>query len=379
MPENKSCVSCGREIPKTAGACVFCGTRQHVSQLRNTAVMTAFKPQEAAAASPPASAAPEVAPDAAMDPDAEPAPDAAVKKPPVHPSQTDDTLTNLAPLAREAVAAAAEAQAAPEPPASPDKVPTEQELERARLRAARHAGHAATRFVMIAAGVTLFVLFGMNATLLGAFGGHQLVLATFYLVGGVVLLGGATLPLPDRIRAAVATVIGAVPLFVAPAMVSLDGWRGFTAALVVLTLPGALLLRARVRRSRLARGLVALCIGLTALIYVVPVEGLVPVSLPISLLGTGSIDAIIVGAISLLPLGLVLATLSVFLPPRSTGGGNVWAPLVLLAVAGSVVMTGFAGGPRSDLALVHLGVGLLAAGATASLGVAQLLDVDATA
>ena len=227
------------------------------------------------------------------------------------------------------------------------------------------------RAVMIVAGAALLVLFAKNAPLLGALGGNQLVLAYYQLVGGLLLAAGGLLPLPGKVRAAVAALAGAVPLFVAPPLVELDGWRGLAAALLILLLPGALVLRQRVTGSLLSRALVVGAVGVAFLIYLVPVGGVVPLKAALGLFATGQINEIVSGAITLLPLLLVAGTLTALLPSSSSGFGVGWAVLLLLAVSGSVVLAG-----HGDQSLFQLGVAILAAGSAAAVGVAQLLDVE---
>jgi hypothetical protein len=228
---------------------------------------------------------------------------------------------------------------------------------------------------MLGGGLALLALFLVDLSLLGALGGVPLVLAIYYLMGGLLLLASPLLPMPTRLRAALATAVGAVPLFViGPYVGGMGGWRGLAAALVLLVLPGALLLRARATASRLARGLVAAAVVLCALIYLVPDDGVVPLSLAFGLIGSGSLTGMITGVFFLLPLALAACTLTAFAGPGSTGLGTLWASLVLLNAAGAVIIGGEL---RDDQSLVHLGVGLLAAGAASAVGVADLLDLDA--
>jgi len=294
-------------------------------------------------------------------------------------SQTRNTLFNLADASRsavEATARAAEALQAPDAPAPPVAVgaaaPEAGVAEAALPPVAEHGWSRLSRVTMLAGGVALLVLFLVDVSLLGALGGVPLVLAIYYLMGGLLLLASPLLPMPDRLRAALATAVGAVPLFVTgPFVGGMGGWRGLAAALVLLVLPGALLLRARVTASRLARGLVTAAVVLCGLIYLVPDDGVVPLNLAFGLISSGSLTGMITGVCFLLPLGLAVCTLTVFAGPGSTGLGTLWACLVLLNAAGAVIIGGEL---RDDQSLVHLGIGLLAAGAAAAVGVADLLD-----
>jgi hypothetical protein len=231
---------------------------------------------------------------------------------------------------------------------------------------------------MVAAGAALLVLFALESPLLGALGGPQQILVYCYIVGGLLLAAGGLLPMPRRLRAAVATLASAGPLFVAPPCVDLVGWRGLVAAVIILVLPGALLLRARHTSSTTARAVVVVAVVLTALLYLVPVHGAMPIGVLLQQLSSGDIGAMIAGALPLAPLVLVTCTLAALSSPPSTGGGRVLAVLILLAVSGALVLLGGIQKP-SNLSLVHLGVGVLGAGAAAAVGVAHLLDLDSLA
>lgn len=380
MSDSAACGNCGAPLPEGAAACLGCGARAGSTKLRPTATMQAVGFEDLGL--------PSSDPIDAAAGEANPAPrPTATRKSPPHPSQTDDTLFDLTDTARAAVEAArrqeaervaaeiakaqaAEAEAAQ---AARDAVASE---EQRRARAAEVWPRVA-RSVMVVGGVVLLSLFGLAMPLLGALGGVQLVLAFYYLVGGIILASGALLPLPARLRAAFATLVGSVPLFVAgPLVADLGGWRGLSAALVILILPGALLLRARVTSSRPARLLVGLAVLLALLVYLVPADGLVPLRAALRLLASGDLTGMLTGVFFVAPLGLVLLTLTAFAGKGSTGYGNLWACLVLLVAAGAVMIEGQS---RSDLSLTHLGIGLLAAGAAAAVGVADLLDLDAQA
>ena len=151
------------------------------------------------------------------------------------------------------------------------------------------------------------------------------------------------------------------------------GGAGLAAAAVVLVLPGALLLRARVTGSRAARLLVGAAVALALAVYLVPYEGVVPLRAVWGLLTSGSLTDALIGVFFLLPLGLASLTLTAFAGEASTGYGTLWACLVLLNASAAVVI---AGRLREELSLVHLGIGLLAAGSAAAVGVADLLDLD---
>jgi hypothetical protein len=253
------------------------------------------------------------------------------------------------------------------PPAEAAPAPTSTEKGRYRWS-------ALARTVMVIGGLALVGVFAAGSSLLVSLVGPQLVLAKYYLVGGLLLAAGGVLSLPDKLRAALATLVGAVPLFVAaPVVGGLAGWRGLAAAMVFLLLPGSLLLRARGTGSKLASLLVVVCVGLAVAIYVVPDGGVVPLEVIIKQLRSGSLTYALGGLFFLAPLALVTATLTA-LGRESSTLGNLWASLVLSTAAGAIVLAGVS---REDPSLIHLGVGLLAAGAATAVGVGQLLDVDA--
>ncbi|MSP63826.1 MAG: hypothetical protein EXR72_26465 [Myxococcales bacterium] len=228
------------------------------------------------------------------------------------------------------------------------------------------------RAVMAMAGVVLLGLYATSYPLMVALAGPQLVLQHYALVAGLVLIAGGLMTLPTRFRAGLAAAVGVIPLFVVgPSVGGFGGWRGLAAAMVFCLLPGALLLRSRATESKLARGLVAGGVALVALLYVVPVDGVVPFSAVWSLLVSSSFAGVLTGAIFGAPLLLAAAALTAFAGRDSTGFGALWAALVLLLGPGAIIAAGVA---DDETSLVHIGVALLAAGATAATGVAELLD-----
>src|SRR5205807_2206129 len=141
--------------------------------------------------------------------------------------------------------------------------------------------------------------------LLVSLAGAQLVLAMYYLVGGLLLVTGALLPLPPRLRALSATLVGAVPIFVAAPVLELAGWRGLSAALVFLALPGALVLRARSAEARLPRAVVPLAVLVALAVYLVPDDGVMPLAAFIGHIRSGSLTFALAGLFFLVPLVLV--------------------------------------------------------------------------
>jgi hypothetical protein len=301
-----------------------------------------------------------------------------------------EAAARAAAAAREAEKAAAEAaksaeaakaEPAPAEPAKPAETQKESPKaaeakesaeEEAPARAARVAWRPVGRAVMAVAGIVLLAQYVSAYKLMVSFVGPHLILQQYSLVGGLLLLAGGLLRLPPRVRAALAAVAGAVPLFlVGPMLGGFGGWRGLAAAVVFLVMPGALLLRARATDSKIARLLVAFAVGLIALLYFSPVEGVVPVSAAWSLLASGSVSGILTGGIFLAPLGLGVLALTAFAGRDSTGFGTLWACLVLLLGPGAIMAAGMVG---DEASLVHVGIAALAAGATAAVGLAQLLD-----
>jgi hypothetical protein len=267
-----------------------------------------------------------------------------------------------------AAAATAPAPAAEEPAAADDDEADEDE----RPEASQAAWQAVGRAVMSLAGLVLLGLYLSSYKVMVAFAGPQLVLQQYSMVGGLLLLVGGLIRLPPRVRAGLAALVGAVPLFLAPPTVGgFGGWRGIAAAAVFLVLPGALLLRARATESKLARGLVALGIVLIGLLYLVPEDGATPVAAAWLLISSGSLAKLVTGLIFLAPLLLALLALTAFAGSDSTGFGTLWACLVLLIAPGAIIVAGLASDEGSA---VHVGVALLAAGATAAVGLSQLLD-----
>ena len=285
------------------------------------------------------------------------------KQPPVGENRAPEALGGSSP-------ATASTPALPEPAAEPvGDLPFEEE-EHPPATVVSWA--IVSRSVMALAGIVLFALYVSSHRLMVAFARPQLVLEQYFLVAAAVLFAASLMRLPTRFRAGLAVAIGAVPLFlVGPSVGGFDGWRGLGAALVFLLLPGALFLRARSTDSTLARVLIGISIALVGLLYPFPDDGVVPVAAAVSLLSSGSVAGALTGGIFLSPLVLALLALTAFASPESTGLGALWACLVLLLAPGAIIVAGFA---DDDAALVHVGVALLATGATVAVGLAQLLD-----
>src|SRR2546428_553892 len=113
--------------------------------------------------------------------------------------------------------------------------------------------------------------------------------------------------------------------------------------------------------SKLARALVGMAVALIALLYLAPVEGVMPVKMAWGLLASGSLPHLATGLVFLSPLVLGLLALTAFAGSDSTGFGTLWACLVLLLAPGAIVVAGLA---ADEASWVHLGIALAAAGAT---------------
>lgn len=412
MAAKKKCSSCGKSIPGTARVCVFCSARQPADDApaaeaeASPAESAAAAGAQASAASAPANLdkqaneaarrATAVTPTAVdrvgqlAPPNGAGAPAAEQPRPPANtaereaakaaPSQTNNTLFGI--RVDDVMAAAAAHAAAEAAPAAETTAPRvaktalaeteaddEGDEEEASAAAIAHAW--ITRAVMVLAGAVLLAQYASSYRVMVSFVGTPLFLQQYSLVAGLLLLATGLIRLPPRVRAALGALVGGVPLFlVGPSVGGLGGWRGVGAGLAFLVLPGALLLRARATDSRLARGLVALAVALVALLYLAPADGVMPVSAAWSLVTSNNLGGALTGIIFLAPLALAAAALSAFAGRDSTALGTLWACLALAVAPGAIIVAGVV---ADEGEWVHVGVALLAAGATAAVGVAQLL------
>lgn len=188
--------------------------------------------------------------------------------------------------------------------------------------------------------------------------------------------GLAVLPFPYVVRAAASTllgvfllglgVVGAGPL----GALALDGEQtnNVARAIALLFLPAALLFRARYRAYPRAR--LVLSVGLVAALPFAVASGLVLANVGAPLLERAG---------AAVDIGVLLSGLFGFMGADTTGGGSVWAALVLTVLPANVLLT------ELDVIRHHLAnhvgwlacggaaVGTAAAAALATIGTYQTL------
>ena len=114
------------------------------------------------------------------------------------------------------------------------------------------------RLIPGVAGLLLAVLFIRTHRLLVSFSGVTLALHVGLLVGGMALLAAALLPMPSRLRGAIAAALGAVGVLLAvPSLWGMGSWRGLAIVGGICALPGGLLLRSRGGGRGVTRALIA--------------------------------------------------------------------------------------------------------------------------
>lgn len=373
MSAKKNCAACGKQIPDVAVVCVFCSAKQPSADPELT------EPAAAAATA----AATDVVSKHQTDPtligikasDVEAALADGGGEPAHAPSPDGGTngASSTRPTATMAALTEATSEAAiPEPTVEPPTTTRRQPI----IDVEPWGGLG--RLIMGIGGGVLVALFfcpwhGVSSwQLLETLAGAEFVRQLFYLTGGVVLMACALLPLPFVFRAAVGTVVAAMPVLLGASGV-IEGWRGVVATLAILGLPATHLLRSRAQSSPLARALVLAAVAAVALLYVLPVSSVVPIALIFKMMVSG-VGAAIFAVFLLIPL--VFAALSLFgvLGRDLTDIAVLLSVLILLWAPVGMALRGIM---IEDATQLYVAVGLLWASATAALSLAQLLSVAA--
>jgi hypothetical protein len=178
------------------------------------------------------------------------------------------------------------------------------------------------------------------------------------------------LPFSYSVRAAIAGSIGATLIGLgangAGPLVIATSHSDLARLVALVALPGALLFRARYRAYHRARWVL-----LTALLACVPFV----IDRAMSVAGGG--DSALLRAGAAADVVIILTGLFGFMGDYTTGGGSVWAALVIAVLSGSIALRQL--GPRAlpnGTALVHLGASVTTACAAtlATIGVFHLLS-----
>lgn len=191
------------------------------------------------------------------------------------------------------------------------------------------------------------------------------------VVAGLALLA-ALVPAPYAARAMAATIAGLVPLVVGTqgrgplAALSAEGVTPATLGLVLIaTVPGVLLFRARYRAFKAARVILA-----AALVAALPALALVATQVIAA--QAPLLDRI--GGVALIAASLL--SVAGFMGAETSGGCTLWAGLILLTHASRLAMRGFeASGGAERYTLWATALGELMATTLVAVGVFQLLAV----
>lgn len=258
----KPCTTCGQQIPQAAAICSACGV----------------------------SSAPGPAPGAGPGPATGAGPATAVGELLAEP--------------------ASEAEERPGPPPPPPPRAPVYSLGTAVTEGARAPFGGRLRLLHGLAGVALTAVFLLpwNETqswhMLPYLRGLDFLRQLWFLAAGTLLLSTAALPVPAVFRAAAGAVLGVFGLSLGGVMLS--PFQGALAMLVVVTLPGALLCRTRMKQARLPRLLGLMSVLALFALYLAPREHAPPLRVAVDLLLYKQDDmARFIGTYLLLPLPLV--------------------------------------------------------------------------
>jgi hypothetical protein len=378
MSAKKTCAACGKQIPDVAVVCVFCSAKQPTAdpELADSA------PETATAAA--TVAATEMVSKHATDPtligikasDVQAALDEKKDPPPATaeaPANGTSGAHAAAVAAAPELAARAPAAEIPEPTVEAPPIIT----RRLPMIEAEPWGGLGRLIMGIGGGVLVALFFcpwhGVSSwQLLETLSGADFVRQLFYLTGGIVLFASAILPLPFVFRAAVGTIVAAMPVLLGAGGV-IEGWRGVVAALAILGLPATHLLRSRAQSSGAARLLVVAAVAAVVLLYVVPVSSVVPVAVIGKMMGAG-FGAAIFAVFLLIPLVFAALSLIGVLGRDLTDIAVLLSVLILLWAPVGMALRGIM---IEDATQLYVAVGLLWASATAALSLAQLLSLAA--
>lgn len=246
----------------------------------------------------------------------------------------------------------------------------------------RAAGALAGLAMLGGAGALLAQL-GLEAAL--ALDEVSLLALAFPLLGGLVAVLGAALPLPAVMRAAIIALVGAISVMllsvaeVAPVALVGDPTRRLLMALC-LALPMALIWRARGQGSFASRVALLLGVALVALNYALLGIGPTPtgsgLEAALAELQSGEVSRVLLGGLGLLPLALLLPALTGLLGGRARLAG-VWAGgllgwLLVFCAALGVISAGPAQAPAL-LGWVGLGGLVFGAALAVCAGLAEAL------
>jgi hypothetical protein len=261
-----------------------------------------------------------------------------------------------------------------EPPSEVHHAPPNLILASEALReevAPLEPGRGAGRAVTGAVGLSLALLGLALRGGIGPMGAREAASLSFAAAGAAIAL--AAFPLPYAVRAAAVAALGVVLMLLGEggfgpvAGLSLGSGPGTDLArLVVLAmLPGALLFRARYRAYPRARGVLALALGLS-----------LPFAVSRGLVAFGPGAPFVDRAGAALDMAVILSGLFGFMDENTTGGGSVWAALVLAILSGDIALRELA--PASyphpgPLAHVATALGTLCASVLAATSAYHLL------
>ena len=389
----KACVDCGKQIPQAAHDCVFCSARQpneperpnldagalHFSSTDHTMVNlklsdlhAALQAAAAAELTEPESPKPELPKPELPKPESPkpepPKPEPPKPEPPRPMEPSDDSSVDLA-LDTASFPLLTDSSESSDPSGRVVGDAIALEGTRPFARGTTDLGFIEVgRRAMLLAGVVLLLIFFLpwrgtsSWQLLGMLVGADFVRQYSYLSSGLVLTVAALLPLPFVFRSSMGLSAAMIPLSLGLHGL-MQGWRALAGAVALVALIAVNILRTRGERAQL---LWLSTVVTVALLYLVPVQGELPLS---AILGRAGGGAVGMAGYLLLPL-LFLALSSSSLRIGGIegnfviGGLCLFWPLPLMLAYGAHI---------DDSAQVYLAIAICAASTTAALSLAQVV------
>jgi len=195
------------------------------------------------------------------------------------------------------------------------------------------------RVVLLAFGVLLLAAFCTPLTT-DPMGFHWNVIADSagkakidpLLLGAVGLLGlaMALLPLAYAGRAAMAAVLGAVPMILGVALAGSFHWQELVSVFGTLALVSGLLVRSEYRGAMLPRILVTIGVVLTLVPWLIPEGGTLPLVGLFKMIGDAPGKAKVAAVLQVVPILLAVIALVAWIPAPSSAGASAIAWLILL-------------------------------------------------
>ncbi len=198
----------------------------------------------------------------------------------------------------------------------------------------------------------------------------------YFVLGGVIFLAAALLPLPYLVRAVISLLFGLFPLGV---YLGIDNiWQSYTIHVALVVLPAALFLRWTYRGSALAKVLVGLGVVAVLCTALVPIHGTLPILSTFDGIGDASALQVLITIFPNILICLAFLSLLGLLGKGSTGFVQVWAIglLLYLPLHHWIPLLDFKAGNTvfNVLPVIITGLAMLIFLTMSSLGLFQLLS-----